>query len=180
MIDEAGVERILTKLRNTPKTDLGRIEKLDHQLLLHELRLCERQFSMRSDRRLRLTKPGLRKLRSLKDLLEDPDLPWRLLDAEDAFATLVSKLRGYLSGPLTPLNANPTELLVGQDLPFAWRRFFGQRPRMSRNPRSNKFYETPFLVFVRAVMAEMGLPPFSNGTIATCLRDHGRRRLERT
>jgi hypothetical protein len=179
MIAMDGVGRILAKMHDAPKIDLGRLEKIDRQLLLYELQQCERKYLRLRNPSLHLTRPGLKRLKDLRGLLHDPKLPWRLLGVDDAIGTLTSKLHAFLAGPLTPLDANPKELLVGQDLAFVYRKFLGARPRLSRNPRKYKVYDTPFFVFIRAVQLEMEIEPSPNGTIARYLDDRGHRRVNR-
>ena len=134
MIAMDGVERILAKMHDAPKIDLGRLEKIDRQLLLYELQQCERKYLRLRNPSLHLTRPGLKRLKDLRGLLHDPKPPWRLLGVDDAVGTLTSKLDAFLAGPSTPLDDNPKELLVGQDLAFFRGNSSGVRPRLSRTP----------------------------------------------
>jgi hypothetical protein len=170
-ITTKGIERILAKV-----TDVA--SDINKNLLQVELQRCALTYSVRrGGGGIRLTEQTLRRLRKLQVLLrelrKDRQTPWHLLGEEvsnllksDKVVARVDTVLAYRH-PTPPLAANPKEILVGQDLPFVFRRFFGRYPSISDNR-----------IFVQAVLCEMGIH-YSDNSIDRAFADEGRRRPER-
>ena len=151
--------------------------QIDQGVLLQELQRCTTWWSERSGLGrgggFRLTQQNLKRLgqlkRLLRDLRNDPDTPWRQLGEKTSNLLksdeIIDKLNSVLAcrDPTPRLQANPTELLIGQDLPLIFKGFFGLRPLSQRRS------------FARAVLHEIGFN-YSNKSIDRAMRDGGRRR----
>ena len=171
IITRDGVERILA----TVKLLVDVPSQSNNDLLRQELDRCRNSYV---ERGVRLTEKILRRLRKLKHLLhelrDDDHMPWRLLGektisllksdeiAKDLDRVLTSK------NPTPRMSANALELMVGQDLPFAFKGFFGRHPSYSENR-----------AFAQAVLREMGIH-YSVDSIDRAFADGGRRRPERS
>jgi len=132
---------------------------------------------------MRLNERNLTKLSRLKYLLRDihndPATPWHLLGEETANILksdrVIQRLDSVLACKATPrLQANPIELLVGQDLPFIFKRLFGIDARRSRSD-DQTLLPGPYLDFAQAVLSEMGIR-YSNESISRALTNRGYRR----
>jgi hypothetical protein len=182
-IDTGSVERIMAKLGEVPQIDQRVLQHIDRDLLLRELRRCAVKHSVRSGfGGFRLTEQNLKKLKRLKILLNtlrnDQKTPWRVLGKETTNALksdkIIDELDAVLACSATPrLQANPTELLVNQDLPFISKGFFGLEAKRSRGT-DGKLYG-PYLAFVDAVLKEMGIR-YSRASTSRALSDRGGRR----
>jgi hypothetical protein len=186
MITADSVERILAKMREMPQFDQRVLLQIDRDVLLRELQLCAANFSGRSHGAFRLTGKNLEKLsrleKLLRDLRNDPKTPWGFLGKETTNALksdkIIDELAAVLACRPTPrLKANPTELLVGQDLPFIFKGFTGRRAVRSRYP-GGPLRDGAYLRFAQAVLAEMNIN-YSDESISRALTDRGRRRLGR-
>jgi hypothetical protein len=115
----------------------------------------------------------------LLELRDDPTTPWPFL-GEAITNTLKSKkihqeLNSLLACHPTPRSrANPIELLIGQDLPFVFKRVFGLPAGRSRSV-DQTLLSGPYLDFAQAVLSEMGII-YSNESISRALTNRGRRR----
>jgi len=176
------VARILAEMK--PYLDAARLSGIDQQILLRELQRCACAYSVRKyGGGIRLKENNLQKLSRLKKLLRDirndPATPWRLLGENTSEMLKSEKVIKDLDSVLAckstpPLKANPLELLVGQDLPFIFKGFFGSRPKLSRSV-DQSLLPGPYLVFAQAVLNEMGIS-YRNESISRALTDGGRRR----
>jgi hypothetical protein len=181
-ITMAGVDRIMRALQ--PWIDQSVLEQTNRDVLFQELQLCAVNFLGRKSRTtLRLTNQKLKDFGRFKRLLlklrDDPKTPWRLLGEETTNALRSDKIVGELDsvlqyGPEKRLRANPTELLVGQDLPFIFYKFTGRRASRSRMP-DTALRNGPYLAFAQAVLAEMKIN-YSNHSISRALTDWGQKR----
>ncbi|MGC2077854.1 MAG: hypothetical protein WA728_17840 [Xanthobacteraceae bacterium] len=176
------VGRILAVMK--PYIDAARLGGIDRQILLREIQRCALTYSVRKyGGGIRLKEKNLKKLSRLKsvlrDICNDPATPWRVL-GDNASGMLKSEkviqdLDSVLACKSTPpLQANPIELLVGQDLPFIFKGFFGSGAGRSRSD-DQTLLPGPYLDFTQAVLSEMGIS-YSNESISRALTDRGRRR----
>jgi hypothetical protein len=178
-ITEDSIGRILPKMR--PADVPAEIDKV---ALVRELQRCADSHSIRGGAMgFRLTKKSLTKLRRLRhmlrDLRKDPETPWRTFSEETAKAlrseTIIADLSRVLECSPTPRRgANPTELLVGQDLPLIFKGFFGREAKRSRSD-DQTLYRGPYLDFAQAVLDEMGIS-YRNESISRALTTRGHRR----
>ncbi len=178
-ITEDGIERIA----NMAPTDVP--SQIDKPKLMRELQRCADSHAIRGGAGgFRLTKNSLTKLRRLRhmlrDLRKDPETPWRAFTDETRNAlqseTIIANLSRVLDCSPTPRRrVNPTELLVGQELPLVFKVFFGREARRSRGADGE--LHGPYLDFVDAALKEMGIS-YSRGSISRALsnRGHHRRR----
>jgi hypothetical protein len=181
-ITEDRVGRILAVMK--PYMDADRLRQIDQHVLLQELTWCVGHYSARCSRdRTRLTSKNLKKFARLRRMLlklrDDPTTPWHLL-GETITNTLKSwdiheELESVLACQPTPRSqANPIELLVAQDLPFAFKRLFGLSAGRSRS-RDQKLRCGPYLAFAQGVLTEMGIS-YSDESISRALSERGHRR----
>jgi hypothetical protein len=178
IVTEDSIERILA---NMAPADVP--SGIDKTALVRELRRCAESHSIRGGAGgFRLTKKSLTKLRRLRhmlrDLRKDPETPWRVFSEETAKAlwsgTIVDDLSRVLECPPTSRRgANPTELLVGQELPLIFEGFFGREARRSRG--SDGELHGPYLDFVDAALKEMGIS-YGRGSISRALTNRGQPR----
>jgi hypothetical protein len=170
-----GIDRILAMIKPVPATI-----RVDKGLLLRELQLCGTRYSVRCG--LRLTKKSSYKLKRLegllRDLCSDRATPWGLFCEETANllkSTVISENLKSISRyrPTRRINANPIELLTGQDLPFVYKRFFRRKAGCLHHADGTPY--GPYLEFAQAVLKEMSIP-YSNGSICRALTAEGRHR----
>lgn len=181
-INHDSVGRVLAVMK--PYLDAGRLRHIDQQVFLQEIKWCVGHYSARRIRdRERLTDKNLKKFARLRKLLlelrGDPTTPWHLL-GETITNVLESdkiheELKSVLACQPTPRpSANPIELLVAQDLPFAFKRLFRLSAGRSRS-RDQKLRCGPYLAFAQAVLTEMGIS-YGNESISRALSERGHRR----
>jgi hypothetical protein len=167
-----------------PYVDESRLQRIDQHVLLQEIQRCARNYWVRKDGGgIRLKEKNLQKLsrlrKLLRDIRHDPATPWRLLGENTSemlkSERVIEDLDSVLACKSTPpLQANPIELLVGQDLPFIFKGFFGFGAGRSRSV-DQTLLPGPYLDFAQAVLGEMGIS-YSNESISRALTDRGRRR----
>jgi hypothetical protein len=140
---------------------------IDPDALFRELRNYEQWFRAR-DPRQRVTRHGVGKLKDLRRLLDDRYMPVRALEEFIAFDRLFDFIKTTSAVPLGQRSkAAPLELLVGQELLWAWIQLTGER--------EPKPYSKRYAAFVDAVIEALRLDRLKPRTIKRYVGRGGRR-----